>query len=138
MNLKLLLCPLLPVFSVCVISCSSKKISKNPNAMGGSASTMGYDVDTLPPPYATPSSKNFSKVVGWKEGETPVAPPGFVVTKFADGLDHPRWIYVAENGDNAGRDQPIRQYQVTNSATTKSCRAKVCIVFSSHCFKTTF
>ena len=99
MNLKLLLCPLLLVFSVCVISCSSKKISKNPNAMGGSASTMGYDVDTLPPPYATPSSKNFSKVVGWKEGETPVAPPGFVVTKFADGLDHPRWIYVAENGD---------------------------------------
>jgi glucose/arabinose dehydrogenase len=29
----------------------------------------------------------------------PVAPAGFTVSKFADGLDHPRWIYVAENGD---------------------------------------
>ncbi len=53
----------------------------------------------LPAPYATKSTKNFSKVIGWKEGETPIAPTGFVVSKFAEGLDNPRWIYQAPNGD---------------------------------------
>ncbi len=55
--------------------------------------------NSLPAPYASKSAKNFSKVIGWKEGTAPVAPAGFTVTKFADGLDHPRWIYVAANGD---------------------------------------
>jgi len=55
--------------------------------------------DTLPAPYATRSVQNFSRVIGWPEGKTPVAPEGFTVNKFADGLDNPRWIYVASNGD---------------------------------------
>lgn len=55
--------------------------------------------DTLPPPFSTKSVTNFSKVIGWKEGQTPKAPEGFTVTKFAEGLEHPRWIYVADNGD---------------------------------------
>ena len=57
------------------------------------------DTNNLPAPYATKSNKNFSKVIGWKEGETPIAPAGFVVSKFAEGLDNPRWIYQAANGD---------------------------------------
>jgi glucose/arabinose dehydrogenase len=80
-----------------LISCSTKF---NPNAaVTGSATTAGYTSTSLPAPGATPSAKNFSKVVGWKEGQTPIAPPGFVVTRFAEGLEHPRWIYVADNGD---------------------------------------
>ena len=55
--------------------------------------------DTLPPPFATKSKRNFSKVIGWHHGRTPTAPEGFVVTKFADKLDNPRWIYVGSNGD---------------------------------------
>ncbi len=55
--------------------------------------------DTLPEPFASKSSRNFSKVIGWPEGKTPVAPAGFVVTRFADSLDNPRWIYVGSNGD---------------------------------------
>ena len=39
------------------------------------------------------------KVVGWPKDASPVAPPGFSVVKFADGLDHPRWLYVLPNGD---------------------------------------
>jgi glucose/arabinose dehydrogenase len=54
--------------------------------------------DTLPPPFETKSTKNFSKVTGWGD-QAPKAPAGFTVTKFADGLQHPRWIYVGENGD---------------------------------------
>jgi glucose/arabinose dehydrogenase len=55
--------------------------------------------DTLPPPYATKSVKNYSDVIGWKDGKTPIAPAGFVVTKYADGFDNPRWLYVLPNGD---------------------------------------
>lgn len=53
----------------------------------------------LPEPYATKSSKVFSKVIGWKKNQKPVAPKGFVVSKFASGLENPRWLYVAKNGD---------------------------------------
>jgi glucose/arabinose dehydrogenase len=38
-------------------------------------------------------------VVGWPAGAAPKAPPGFTVVRFAEGLDHPRWLYVLPNGD---------------------------------------
>jgi glucose/arabinose dehydrogenase len=55
--------------------------------------------DTLPPPFATAAVHNESHVIGWPAGKTPVAPAGFTVTKFADGMDNPRWIYVLPNKD---------------------------------------
>ena len=42
---------------------------------------------------------NFSTAKPWPAGMTPKAPPGFTVTKFAGGLDHPRWLYQLPNGD---------------------------------------
>jgi glucose/arabinose dehydrogenase len=54
---------------------------------------------TLPPPYATESKSNNSKVIGWHAGKTPKAPEGFTVTKFADGFENPRWTYIAPNQD---------------------------------------
>ena len=54
---------------------------------------------TLPPPYSTKSVRNFSNVVSWEDGRTPTAPKGFTVTKYADGFDNPRWMYVTSNGD---------------------------------------
>ena len=53
----------------------------------------------LPEPFATKSTSNYSNVIGWKEGETPKAPEGFTVTKYADGFQNPRWMYVTPNGD---------------------------------------
>jgi len=53
----------------------------------------------LPEPFATPAVKKNSKVIGWPEGKTPTAPGGFVVTKYADKLNSPRWFYVTPNGD---------------------------------------
>lgn len=55
--------------------------------------------DSLPQPYATDTVKNFSKVIGWPQGKMPVAPAGFTVTKFADSLRSPRWLYVLPSGD---------------------------------------
>ena len=54
---------------------------------------------TLPAPFSSKSVRNSSKVVGWPEGKTPVAPEGFKVTRFADDFEHPRWTYVAPNND---------------------------------------
>ncbi len=56
-------------------------------------------IDSLPPISASKSYSNYSNVIGWPEGRTPKAPPGFVVTKYADGFKNPRWMYVTPNGD---------------------------------------
>ena len=47
----------------------------------------------LLPQFDTP------KAVGWPKGAAPKAPSSFTVTRFAEGLDHPRWAYVLPNGD---------------------------------------
>ena len=54
---------------------------------------------TLPAPYATESVENRPKEAGWADGQTPKAPAGFTVTKFADKLKNPRWTYIGPNGD---------------------------------------
>lgn len=53
----------------------------------------------LPPPKATPSETKLAKVIGWPAGRTPVAIKGYRVIRFAEGLNSPRWIYEAPNGD---------------------------------------
>ncbi len=42
---------------------------------------------------------NIAPAVGWPEGAMPTPAPGFRVTAFARGLDHPRALYVLPNGD---------------------------------------
>lgn len=42
---------------------------------------------------------NIAPAKGWPAGAKPVAAPGTVVARFAEGLDHPRWVYVLPNGD---------------------------------------
>ncbi|WP_434391618.1 PQQ-dependent sugar dehydrogenase [Melittangium boletus] len=53
----------------------------------------------LPAPDTSHDVQNYSEVIGWPDGQTPVAPEGFVVTKYADGFQNPRWLYVLPNGD---------------------------------------
>lgn len=57
------------------------------------------DKKQLPEPYATKPVSNYSNVKGWDDGKTPIAPEGFTVTKYADGFENPRWMYVLPNGD---------------------------------------
>lgn len=83
------------LLSTCLIvfvSCSGNTPS--------SGQSKEYDTaanDSLPLP--TKSFVNFSKVIGWPKDVTPKAPEGFSVNLFAGGLNNPRWIYVAPNGD---------------------------------------
>ncbi len=53
----------------------------------------------LPPPYATKSVTVRSTVKKWPADKMPVAPQGFIVSKFADGLKNPRNTYIAPNND---------------------------------------
>jgi len=53
----------------------------------------------MPAPYATPAAGNGPRVIPRPAGATPEAPAGFTVSIFADGLDDPRWMAVAPNGD---------------------------------------
>jgi glucose/arabinose dehydrogenase len=58
-----------------------------------------------PDPAMPPARKSLiptvgvPKVVGRAPGAGPKAPAGFVVTRYAEGLAHPRWLYVLPDGD---------------------------------------
>ena len=52
----------------------------------------------LPPP-AQAKVKNFSTAGKWAAGAAPKALDSFKVTRFAEGLVSPRWLYVLSNGD---------------------------------------
>jgi glucose/arabinose dehydrogenase len=74
----------------------------------------------LPAPFATPSVRNTSKVIGWPKGKMPLAAPGFQVSLFAENLDNPRQAYVLPNGDilvvEATREWPGRADRPEKSA----------------------
>jgi glucose/arabinose dehydrogenase/mono/diheme cytochrome c family protein len=53
----------------------------------------------LPAPYATASAGNAPDVVPRPENAWPQVPEGFKVEQYADGLDEPRLIRIAPNGD---------------------------------------
>ena len=42
---------------------------------------------------------NIAVAKGWPSGQKPTPASGLAVAAFAEGLDHPRWLYVLPNGD---------------------------------------
>jgi len=75
----------------------------------------------LPAPFATPSVRNTSKVIGWPAGKMPRPAAGFEVALFADKLDNPRQAYVLPNKDilvvEAVREFPDRPARSSNRIT---------------------
>ena len=63
----------------------------------------GAGVGTHPvlpaPTKALLPTVNIAPAVGWPQGGAPHPAPGLGVVAFAQGLDHPRWLYVLPNGD---------------------------------------
>lgn len=94
----LLSIPLLALMTACNGQVKKEEKEALANQPGNVVKTAIGDI-TLPPPYATESKTNNSKVIGWPAGKTPKAPEGFTVTKFADGFENPRWTYIAPNQD---------------------------------------
>lgn len=66
---------------------------------------------TLPPPVSSLlPTVVIAPAVGWAAGQTPTPAPGFAVEAYAQGLDHPRWLYRLPNGDIlvAETNAPVR------------------------------
>jgi glucose/arabinose dehydrogenase len=87
---------------VSIIACNNQTASvdeASADSAEAAQNEVAREMEPLPAPYATKSVKNFSKVIGWENGKMPTAPEGFTVTLYADKLESPRWIYVADNGD---------------------------------------
>ncbi|MFL6604999.1 MAG: PQQ-dependent sugar dehydrogenase [Steroidobacteraceae bacterium] len=54
----------------------------------------------LPPPHTSPlPTIHIAPAKGWRAGDKPSAPAGISVNAFAEGLSHPRWLYVLPDGD---------------------------------------
>src|SRR6195256_4046024 len=71
----------------------------------GEPARLSVDAGTGPNPTLPEPEKsllpvmNIAPAKGWPAAEAPFAAAGTVVARFAEGLDHPRWLYVLPNGD---------------------------------------
>jgi glucose/arabinose dehydrogenase len=77
---------------VCVAACSN-------GARLQVAQGTGPDPALPAPERSLIPTVNVATAVGWPADRAPVGPPGTVVTRFAEGLAHPRWLHVLPNGD---------------------------------------
>jgi glucose/arabinose dehydrogenase len=86
--------PLWPALAVAlgVAACTSPG-SNDPFVGFGPNPQLPPPRTSLIPPLGVPD------VVEWPAGATPTAPPGFTVTRYAETLQHPRWLLVLPNGD---------------------------------------
>jgi glucose/arabinose dehydrogenase len=62
-------------------------------------SGMGANPQLPKPTTSLIPTVKVATAVGWPQGVTPKAAPGYAVNAFASGLDHPRWLHVLPNGD---------------------------------------
>ena len=92
------LCHLLLIIVGFVLTCGVENETSVANAQYAPG-TGPADQLQLPAPFATPSARNNSKVVGWPKDKMPTAAPGFEVSLFAENLANPRQAYVLPNGD---------------------------------------
>lgn len=63
------------------------------------AKTEGRAVELVEPESERIPSVSLAKSIGWQPGEAPVAAAGLSVSRFAEGLDHPRTMLTLPNGD---------------------------------------
>nr|WP_298374959.1 sorbosone dehydrogenase family protein [uncultured Halomonas sp.] len=71
----------------------------------GETATLPVSAGTGPDPQLPEPNEtliptvNIAPATGWPAGAKPEGIEGVEVKAFADGLDHPRWLYVLPNGD---------------------------------------
>jgi len=85
------------ILSFLILACAREA----PVAVAADPAPRHYDIrfEQLPPPFATPSAGNPPNVVRRPGGATLHLPPGFNIAEFASGLDDPRTMLLAPNGD---------------------------------------
>jgi glucose/arabinose dehydrogenase len=70
----------------------------------GASDTAGDDSVGANPQIPNPNAGalptiQIAKPIGWTASEAPTAPAGFSVSRYAEGLHHPRNLHVLPNGD---------------------------------------
>ncbi|WP_116787093.1 PQQ-dependent sugar dehydrogenase [Flavobacterium psychrotrophum] len=88
--------------ALCLTACKKEKLDKEEKqeakAEGGTTVQTAIGPLNLPAPFATESVTHRNGMEDWGTN-TPKAPTGFTVTKFAGDLKNPRNTYIAPNGD---------------------------------------
>jgi glucose/arabinose dehydrogenase len=64
-----------------------------------SEATYGPNPTLVEPHGGLLPTVKIADVVGWRDGAMPIPAAGLRVQPFANGLDHPRWLYTLPNGD---------------------------------------
>ena len=63
------------------------------------SATIGHDPQIGDPEPERVPTVGIAKPIGWKPGEAPTAAAGLAVSRFAEGLNHPRTMLTLPNGD---------------------------------------
>jgi len=87
-------------------------------------------VKDLPKPYTTKSAENGAQVVSRPESAWPVAPPGYKVELYASGLDNPRFLRTAPNGDVFSAESESGRIRVFRGMTSDG-KAEQSAIFAS-------
>jgi glucose/arabinose dehydrogenase len=102
--------PSAALLAIPAILCAAPPPAKAPNVLTGQDAFTDYSkqqpgvfrkmtAKDLPKPFATGAAENDAKVVARPADAWPKALPGFKVELFASGLDNPRLLRTAPNGD---------------------------------------
>jgi glucose/arabinose dehydrogenase len=99
------------VAGVAAISAAALAVTVGDSAKLAFDQSVGPDPALPTPVNALVPTVDIADAKGWTDGAMPKTAQGLVVTKFAAGLKHPRWIYVLPNGDVlvAETDAPAKQ-----------------------------
>jgi glucose/arabinose dehydrogenase len=85
----------LPLFAAIAALSLSACSQPKPDASG----TFGANPKLGAPTAGAIPTLNNAKAVGWPASGAPTPAAGFTVTRYAEGLAHPRWLYLLPNGD---------------------------------------
>jgi len=92
--------------------------------------TRKITVNDLPQPYVSKSADNGPDVAARPANGWPVAPAGFKVEMYASGLDNPRWLRTAPNGDTFLAESDPGRIRVFRGITSDG-KAEQSAVFAS-------
>jgi len=83
----------LAALSLCALASCARQSTLPSDAGTGPAPVLPEPKSSLLPTMKIAPAK------GWAPGAKPAAASGLAVNAYADGLQHPRWLYVLPNGD---------------------------------------
>lgn len=81
------------LFALTLAACSQSTGDPNPHDSYGAQPNLPAPQSGILPTI------NTAKAVGWSANGAPTAPQGFTVTRYVEGLSHPRLPYLLPNGD---------------------------------------